>query len=197
MTPERQERMKRVLDNRQGNLALVLEDVHDPHNIFACLRTADATGVQDVYVILTRNQLGWDAGKRSSASAVKWITLHHFDNVEDCMASVKKHYKRVAGTYLHEDATELYEMDLTQSMALVFGNERYGISEAMHKHLDLNFRIPMKGMVQSLNISVACAVTLYEALRQRTDADLYKQSSLPPDQYQQLESMWKERQLKK
>lgn len=189
--------MKHVLDNRQGNLALVLEDVHDPHNIFACLRSADATGVQDVYVILTRNQLGWDAGKRSSASAVKWITLHHFDNVDDCMAEVKKRYSLVAGTYLHEDATNLYDMDLTQSMAIVFGNERYGISEAMQKHLNLNFRIPMKGMVQSLNISVACAVTLYEALRQRTNAGLYEQPSLPNDHYQQLELMWKDRQLKK
>lgn len=189
--------METVLKRRQANLGLVLEDVHDPHNIYACLRTADATGIQNVYIIHTKNKLSWDAGKRSSASAVKWVSLHHFSDVESCIEAVSEQYETIAGTYLHDDATDLYQLDLCQSIALVFGNERKGISEAMQQHLDLNFRIPMMGMVRSLNISVACAVTLYEALRQRTKKGLYKSPSFDEIEYQKLHAQWIQRELRK
>lgn len=197
MTPERKARLEGVLKKRQGNLGLVLEDVHDPHNIYACLRSADATGVQDVYIIHTKNQLSWDAGKRSSASAVKWITIHHFTTVKECMEVVRKRYEIIAGTYVQEDATNLYEMNLCQSMALVFGNERQGISEAMREHMDVNFRIPMMGMVRSLNISVACAVTLYEALRQRNEAGMFDKPMMAEAEFQSMLSRWTEREKQK
>ena len=174
MTPERAAKIERMKRLRQPDLGLVLENVNDPHNIYACLRSADAAGVGHVYIIHDSFSLQWYESKRMSASAVKWLDLHVFSDTTSCMEEVKKRYARIWGTYLGEDASpSLYELDLTESTALVFGNETHGISEAMRKYSDQNFRIPMMGMVQSLNISVACAVTLYEALRQRQLAGKY------------------------
>lgn len=184
MTPERAAKIERMKRLRQPGLGLVLENVNDPHNIYACLRSADAAGVGHVYIIHDSFSLHWHESKRMSASAVKWLELHVFSDTASCMEAVTKRYQRILGTYLGEDAPSLYELELTESTALVFGNESNGISETMRKYVDKNFRIPMMGMVQSLNISVACAVSLYEALRQRQLAGMYGEEGLPAEKTQ-------------
>lgn len=184
MTPERAVKIERMKRLRQPGLGLVLENVNDPHNIYACLRSADAAGVGHVYIIHDSFSLQWYESKRMSAGAVKWLDLHVFNDLDTCMKLVRKHYQHILGTFLGETSPSLYSLDLTQNMALVFGNETHGISEAMRKYTDQNFRIPMMGMVRSLNISVACAISLYEALRQRQLAGMYNEDGLALDKSQ-------------
>lgn len=178
------------MDKRQPDLTLVFENVHDPHNIAAVMRTCDAVGVQDIYILNTKENQTKRFGKKSSASAAGWLTIHHFDNVEECFKAVKAKYKYIFATHLGEKAVSLYELDLTQSMALVFGNEHSGVSEEALAFCNGNFIIPQVGMVQSLNISVACAVSLYEAFRQRNEKDYYNHMRLPQEQYEELAAKW-------
>ncbi len=181
MTPERKEKFKKVVAQRQLDLTVVLENVHDPHNIGAVLRSCDSVGIHEIFVLykdadLTEENLV--AGKSSSSGARKWVDVHYFTDVEKCFREIKKRYENVFCTALSQDAKGLYEMDLTQSMALLFGNEHDGVSEETLNYCDGNFIIPQMGMVKSLNISVACAVSLYEAARQRMEKGKYKSNFL-------------------
>lgn len=191
MTPERKNRITEVLNRRQPDLTVVLENVHDPHNISAVMRTCDAVGVQELYVLNTRIGQHNKFGKRSSASAAKWLTIHAFDNVETCIQELRKKYNKIFATHLGEQAHSLYELNLAEPVALVFGNEHSGVSEECLGLCDGNFIIPQVGMVKSLNISVACAVSLYEAYRQRGVKGLYDGTCrLPEEQKSVLTERW-------
>lgn len=179
MTPKRTEKFKSVADKRQGNLTVILENVHDPHNIGAVLRSCDAIGIHEIFILYTEERLGEQnllMGSKSSAGARKWVTINHYTDVERCYQDVRQKYQKIYATHLSTDASDLYEMDLTGSMALLFGNEHDGVSEASLKYVDGNFIIPQVGMVESLNISVACAVSLYEAYRQRKVKGFYHEN---------------------
>ena len=189
MTPERKNRLVTVLQKRQTNITVVLENVFDPHNISAVLRSCDAIGIQDVYVLTTRMAPHQRWGYRSSSGAYKWVTVHQFNDTKECVDALKKNYERILTTCLSGDAVNLYELDFTQSMALVFGNEKDGISE-MTAYSDGNFIIPQSGMIKSLNISVACTVTLYEAYRQKNLAGHYNEPKLPNDKINALLHDW-------
>lgn len=173
MTPERKARITKVLNHRQPDLTVLLENVHDPHNISAVMRTCDAVGIQEIYVLNTRISTHKKFGKKSSASAAGWLTIHQFDDTNKCMDAIKAKYQKLYATHLGEKAHSLYELNLAEPVALVFGNEHAGITEECLSYCDGNFIIPQVGMVQSLNISVACAVTLYEAYRQRELKSFY------------------------
>src|ERR1044072_4984262 len=123
MTPERRRRIIQVLKKRQPTISVVLENVFDPHNISAVMRTCDAVGVQDIYILNTKIPRHKKWGKRSSSSAAKWLTDHQFENAEECLKSLRERYSTILTTHLSSDAVGLYELDLTRSIALVFGNE--------------------------------------------------------------------------
>ena len=167
MTPQRKEKLVSVLNKRQNDITVVLENVSDPHNISAVMRTCDAVGIQDIYILNTQIPPHKKWGAKSSSSAAKWLTIHQYDNVQECFSSLRSRYSAILTTHLSKDAVSLQQLDLTQSMALVFGNEHSGVSEDIRALADGNFIIPQVGIIQSLNISVACAVTLYEAFRQK------------------------------
>lgn len=190
MTPERLEKLTRVLKQRQGDLTVVMENVQDPHNISAVMRTCDAVGIQDIYIITTKIPRHEKFGPKSSSSALKWLTIHQFDNLEECFDILRKRYKKILTTHLSSDAIGLYEIDFTESIALVFGNEHAGVSEECRNLADGNFIIPQMGIIQSLNISVACAVTIYEAMRQKNIAGHYATAHLPQHQMEQLLQEW-------
>ncbi len=176
MTPQRKAKFERVAWWRQTNLTVVLENVHDPHNIGAVLRSCDAVGIGQLYLLYTVPELTppeINIGHSTSSGARKWVDVFLFQDAAACFAHIRNRYQIILGTHLSAEAKTLYELDLTQSMALVFGNERDGLTEEALQHCDGNFHIPMMGMVQSLNISVACAVTLFEALRQRQNNHQY------------------------
>jgi tRNA (guanosine-2'-O-)-methyltransferase len=191
MTPERRERLLSVLNKRQHDIAIVLENVFDPHNISAVMRTCDAVGVQEVYVLNTKIPRHKKWGARSSSSAAKWLTVYQFENAEECFKELRKKFPKILTTHLSSDAVNLYAIDFTQPLALVFGNEHSGVSEEIRKLADGNFVIPQTGIIQSLNISVACAVTLYEAFRQKTGAGHYDQRKLDDSRYNELFKEWR------
>lgn len=190
MTPERHDRLTSVLNKRQNDITVVLENVFDPHNISAVMRTCDAVGVQDIYILNTKIPRHKKWGARSSSSAAKWLTIHQFENAGECFLSLRKRYSTILTTHLSSDAVDLYAIDLTKSIALVFGNEHSGVSDEIRALADGNFIIPQSGIIKSLNISVACAVTMYEAFRQKTNAGHYNQQKLDDVRYNELFKEW-------
>jgi tRNA (guanosine-2'-O-)-methyltransferase len=190
MTPERYQKITSVLAKRQNDITVVLENVFDPHNISAVMRSCDAVGIQEIYVLNTKVPMRKRWGFKSSSSANKWVTIHQFNEVQKCMDALRCSFDIILTTYLSTDAVNLYNLDLTQRMALVFGNEHFGVSEEIRALADGNFLIPQVGMIRSLNISVACAVTVYEAFRQKTLSGHYKHQKLSGEQYNTLSKQW-------
>jgi len=193
MTPERKDKIVSVLNKRQNDITVVLENVFDPHNISAVMRSCDAAGVQDIYILNTKIPRHKKWGAKSSSSADKWLSIHEFDNAEECFLSLRKSYSTILTTHLSSDAVVLYSVDFTQSIALVFGNEHSGVSDEIRTLADGNFVIPQVGIIRSLNISVACAVTLYEAFRQKTKAGHYNKQKLEDTRYNELFKEWEVR----
>lgn len=190
MTPEREERLLSVLNKRQNNITVVLENVTDPHNISAVMRTCDAVGIQDIYVLNTKIARHKKFGQKSSSSADKWLTIHQFADAVACFQELRKHYSLILTTHLSSDAISLHSIDFTQSIALVFGNEHEGVSDEIRSLADGNFIIPQVGIIKSLNISVACAVTVYEAMRQKSLAGHYAARALSDERYTGLLQEW-------
>lgn len=190
MTPERREKLLSVLSKRQSNLTVVLENVFDPHNETAVMRTCDSVGIQDIFIINNRKPPKRAWGFRSGGSAKKWLTVHQYVQVEDCFKELRKRYNKILTTHLGSDSVGLYDIDFTESIALVFGNERFGVSDEARALADGNFVIPQVGIIQSLNISVACAVSIYEAYRQKEKAGHYKNQSLPNETLDALFDQW-------
>jgi tRNA (guanosine-2'-O-)-methyltransferase len=190
MTNERKEKLLRVLANRQNDLAIVLENVFDPHNISAVMRTADSVGIQDIYILNTRIAPHKKWGAKSSSSAADWLTIHQFTDTEACFNQLRNKNFTILTTHLDNNSVNLYQLDLTKKLALVFGNEREGVSPEIRALADGNFIIPQAGIIQSLNISVACAVTLYEACRQKTVSGHYGQPKITGDDAKQLLLHW-------
>jgi tRNA (guanosine-2'-O-)-methyltransferase len=176
-TEQRLNRLRTAIERRQPDLHLVLENVHDPHNVSAVLRTCDAVGVGTVHLVYTYEKFP-KIGRESSAGAWKWIDRLRHESIEECYSHLHKLGCRIYATDLSDRAENLYDLELASPVALVFGNEHRGVSHEASELADGNLMIPMVGLIQSLNISVACAVTLYEAMRQRRVRGMYEKSAL-------------------
>ncbi len=175
----RKARMREVISNRQYDLTVILENVHDPHNIGAVLRSCDSVGIHEIYVLYTDKRLskeGLEVGVTSSSGSNQWIKVHFYKDVAQCFADVKQKYDKIYGTAIGPKSKSLYNINLSESCALLFGNEHVGITPEAMTYVDQNFLIPQYGFVKSLNISVACAVSLYEVLRQRELSNRYDRS---------------------
>ena len=193
MTPERENKLKKVIATKQSNLTIIMENIDDPHNISACLRSCDAVGVKEVYILDSNEYTAERLGKKSSASATKWLDIHKFTDIDECFAAVRAKYDKIYSTHLSTESKSLHELDLAASVALVFGNEKDGVTQDALDRSDGNFIIPQYGLIQSLNVSVACAVSLYEALRQRTNAGMYENGPMTAAEQSDLFSDWSER----
>jgi tRNA (guanosine-2'-O-)-methyltransferase len=175
-TERRRRRIEEVLRRRQRDLTVVLENVHDPHNVSAVLRSCDAVGIGRVHVVYSVESPPERAYARTtSASAAKWIDIMHHESIAACYEVLRRDGFAVVAATLGKESIDLYEVDFRRPIAVVFGNEMRGLSDEAREQADVTVTIPMMGMVQSLNISVACAVTLYEALRQRLLAGNYEE----------------------
>ena len=183
------ERMAAVLAKRLPDLTVVLENIHDPHNVSAILRTCDAVGVVRVELLYTCESFP-KIGRKSSSSASKWVERRKHTSVEECYAVLRSEGYRIIATRLDANAQTLYESTLTGKVALVLGNEHRGVSEAAASQADSRLYIPMRGMIESLNVSVAAAVLLYEALRQRLARGPVPVPALPPEQYDAMLADW-------
>jgi len=154
------------------------------------MRTCDAVGIQEIYVLNNRIPRHKKWGRQSSSSAAKWLTIHQFSDVGECFDVLRKNYSKIFATHLSSSSVDLYNIDFTQRIALVFGNEHSGVSEEILPLVDGNFIIPQMGIIRSLNISVACAVTLYEAFRQKNNAGHYNQRKLGETESKTLWNEW-------
>jgi len=191
----RESRCRDVLRKRQPDLTVVLEDITDPHNISAVLRTCDAVGIAAIHLIGTYEPYGKHLGSHSSASAFQWVNVHRHADRESCAIAVRQQVNTLLAACPDPGSADLYALDLTQPVALVFGSEQHGLSPAMRALCDGMFSIPQVGMIPSLNISVACAVSLYEALRQRQNAGFYQSPRLKPAAREALYHQWQGREI--
>jgi len=178
-----------VLNSRQFSLRVVLENIHDPHNVSAIFRTCDAVGVPKIYLIYNQEKFP-KIGKKSSASAFKWIEKENFISVKECYEQLHNNGFQIYATSIDNDSCNLFEIDLTKKIAIVLGNEHRGVSNEAENLADKKFFIPMFGMVQSLNVSVASAVILYEALRQRMLKKMYSKSELSEQELEEKIFEW-------
>ena len=185
----RAEKFRRAISLRQPDLTVVLENIHDPHNVSAILRSCDAVGVLRVELLYNTEKFP-RIGKKSSSSANKWLDCRRHTSVADCYARLREEGFRVYATRLGGSTTSLYDLDLSRPSALVFGNEHRGVSGEAAEMADGKFHIPMMGMIQSLNVSVAAAVTLYEAHRQRRAAGTYGKTGLGEEELARLYNDW-------
>ena len=188
-TERRLKRIEKVLTERQFSLRMVLENIHDPHNVSAIFRTCDAVGVPAVDLIYTFETFP-QISKITSASSKKWIEQNKYDSVLDCVNNLKSEGFEVYGSILSESAESIYDVDFTKKIAIIMGNEHRGISEEITNLVDKQIYIPMHGMIQSLNVSVAAAVILYEAQRQRLNKKMYEKSELSNNQLVNLINVW-------
>lgn len=180
MNIERYQRIQQVLKARQTDLTLCLEEVHKPNNVSAVIRTADATGLHKVHAV-------WPNEMRTlshtSAGARNWVDVETHDSIADAVKELKAQGMQVLVTNLSETAVDFRDIDYTKPTAIILGSEKVGASEQAKRLADQDIIIPMIGMVQSLNVSVASAVILYEAQRQRDAAGMYdKENSSLPDE---------------
>ncbi len=188
MTLRRRERIHDVLAKRQRDLTVLAEEVHKPHNLSAILRSCDAVGIGTVHAVKPTG--GVATFSATSASADKWVELVVHPGVDAAIAAVKAAGMRVYAAHLSSEAVDYRAVDYTVPCAVLLGNERDGVSPGAAALADQHVIIPMLGMVQSLNVSVAAAVILFEAQRQRLAAGKYDHPSLSAEELRELALRW-------
>ncbi|PKF60864.1 tRNA (guanosine(18)-2'-O)-methyltransferase TrmH [Psychromonas sp. psych-6C06] len=172
MSPERFARITSMLNRRQPELTLLLERVHKPHNLAAIVRTADAVGVSDVHATWEDKAMRL-AGNKSATGSQNWVNVHSHDTTAEAIQALRDQGMQIIATNLSESAIDFREVDYTKPTAVLLGQEKHGISKEALALADQDVIIPMVGMCQSLNVSVASALILYEAQRQREQAGMY------------------------
>ncbi|EPS4549395.1 tRNA (guanosine(18)-2'-O)-methyltransferase TrmH [Morganella morganii] len=185
MNSQRYERICRMMAMRQPDLTLCLEEVHKPHNVSAVIRSADAVGIHDLHAV-------WPEKIKtlvsSAAGSNSWVNVHNHDTLADAVTLLKSQGMQILATHLSDSAVDFRAIDFTRPTCIIMGSEKTGISQEAIRLADQHIMIPMSGMVQSLNVSVAAAVILYEAQRQREAAGLYEHPpcALAQDEQQRL-----------
>ena len=189
ITPERLARLKEVLGKRQKGLTLVLSNIHDPHNVSAIYRSCDAFGVPEVHLYYTDTAFP-SLSRRSSGSARKWVETVRHRSLEDLSVALRGQGMQILSTSCSPQAKPLDAYDFTRPTAVIMGNEHSGVSEEVLGIVDGELYIPMYGMIQSFNVSVAAAVILAEAARQRKQAGMYEASAFSPEELEVRLADW-------
>ncbi|MEW6004615.1 MAG: TrmH family RNA methyltransferase [Stygiobacter sp.] len=191
-TERRLAKITKAARARQKSLFVILENIHDPHNVSAIFRSCDAVGVLRVGLVYTNEKFP-KISRVTSSSANKWIEIIRFNSVDECVSLLKKNNFKIYVSVLDENAKSIYDVDFTIPSAIVMGNEHRGVSNDFINYADEKIYIPMRGMIQSLNVSVATAVTLYEAHRQRTMKGMYDIPDLSNEELETLINHWCEK----
>lgn len=192
MTERRRARIEQVLRHRQKDLTLVLANIHDPHNVSAIYRSCDAFGVAEVHLYYTTCAFP-ALSKKTSASARKWVdTVRHADR-ESLFAALRARSCRILATSCTPSARPVGDYDFTRPTAIIMGNEHAGVPEELIPHVDGEVYIPMFGMIQSFNVSVAAALMLAEASRQRREAGMYDSMTWTDEEYAERLALWLEK----
>ncbi len=185
--PRRLARLRHVAERRLHHLAVVLDNLQDPHNASAVLRSCDAFGVQNVYVIERDRQ--FSVAKGVSHGCERWLTIHGVDDPAAMLEGLKRAGVRILSADPTPNAVPIYDLDLAGKVALVFGNETHGVDSETRGYCDGSFVIPMAGFSRSLNVSVAAAVALSHAT-QEVRLALGEELSDDPAQSEALLKAW-------
>jgi tRNA (guanosine-2'-O-)-methyltransferase len=188
VTEARRRRIEEVLRRRQPDLTVLLENVHKPHNLSAILRSCDAVGILEAHAVNPTG--GVPTFNETSGGSHKWVYLRVHPDIQTAIGHLRERGFRIYATALREDALDFREVDYTQPTAILLGAEKWGVSQEALALSHGAIKIPMLGMVQSLNVSVAAAVILFEAQRQRLKAGLYEHPRLDPELYQRVLEDW-------
>ncbi len=190
ITDERRAKIERVLSHRQHDLTLVLANIHDPHNVSAIYRSADAFGVSKVHLYYTDTAFPTLA-KKTSASARKWVESERHATKESLLSSLAGY--QILATACTPISETMYKYDLTKPTAIIMGNEHSGVPAELLERIDGEIYIPMFGMIQSFNVSVAAALLLGEASRQRQAKGFYDNIHMPKEMYEAKVAEWIEK----
>lgn len=183
MSPERNARIQQLLATRQSDLTVCMEEVHKPHNVAAIVRTCDAVGVHEINGVWSEDNA---VRKGTSVGSNVWVKNKAHTSIGDAVSDFKQRGMQVLVTNLSDKAVDFRRVDYTRPTAIILGQEKTGATPEAIALADTDIIIPMVGMVQSLNVSVAAAVVLYEAQRQREAAGMYQTSNLPEDERQRV-----------
>lgn len=176
MTIARYQKILGVLHKRQPDLTVLAESVHKPHNLSAILRSCDAVGIGRVHAVNPTG--GVPTYNETSASAEKWVSVVVHPDLHTALRLMRGENMQVLAAHLSSEAVDYRDVDYTQPTCILMGNEKHGVSTEAARFADHHIIIPMLGMVQSLNVSVATAVVLFEAQRQRRNAGKYARTQL-------------------
>lgn len=188
MTPERIQRLRSVLEKRQPDLTVVTDFVHKGRNLSAIVRTADAAGVLDMHSVI--GDKDYKAFRGTSMGSHSWVKVHRHRELAEILPSLKSQGFQLVATHLSDDTVDYHDIDYTKPTALILGAEREGISPETLAYADAQIKIPMMGMVQSFNVSVAAGIVLSEAQRQRQAAGLYDSCRIDKDVYDRYFFEW-------
>ena len=177
MSPERYQKIVSVLKARQPDLTLCLEEVHKPNNVSAVIRTADAVGLHKIHAVWPNEKMR--TLSHTSAGARNWVEVETHDTTKQAYQTLKAQGMQILVTNLSDTAVDFREVDYTKPTAIVLGGEKDGTSKMAVEMADQDIIVPMVGMVQSLNVSVASALILFEAQRQRQNKDMYNNPPQP------------------
>jgi tRNA (guanosine-2'-O-)-methyltransferase len=188
LTAERRKRLDAVLARRQPDLTILAENLHKPRNFSALIRTCDAVGIQWVHAVPgdTHPRRHW----HTSQGAEKWVELILHDSTAAACKALRGDGFQLVAAHLDESARDYRAVDYTRPTAFVIGTELFGVSAEAVERADELITIPMLGMSQSLNVSVACALVLYEAQKQREAVGMYAESRLDPAERARLRFEW-------
>ncbi|KAA3615601.1 MAG: tRNA (guanosine(18)-2'-O)-methyltransferase TrmH [Calditrichaeota bacterium] len=178
MTPSRYKKILQMLKHRQPSLTVVMENVHKAHNLAAIARTSDAAGIPEIHAITRFDELNLTQDAASGSG--RWVNVKTHTEIGDAYKHLKKKGFQLLTAHFNEQAKDFREIDFCLPTAIVVGQELDGLTDEAIESADGSIIIPMYGMVQSLNVSVATAIILYEAQRQRHDAGMYEKSN--PDE---------------
>ena len=183
MNAQRFARIREMLALRQHDLTVCMEQVHKPHNVSAVIRTADAVGIHEVHAVWPSQRMRTVVS--SSAGSNSWVKVTTHRTIADAVSHLKEQKMQVLATHLSDKAVDFREIDYTRPTCILMGQEKTGITPEALALADQDIIIPMVGMVQSLNVSVASALILYEAQRQRQNAGMYQRDHSLLDEAEQ------------
>lgn len=188
MTPERYLKLCKTLAKRQPDLTLLTEQIHKPRNIAALVRTSDAVGIHELNMVWP-----WREHRSYSGTAMgsdRWVNIIRHDSMDNAIDTLHAANYQIYAAHLSDKAVDFRTVDYVQPCAILLGNEKQGVSELAAKKVDKHIVIPMMGMVESFNVSVAAAIILSEAQRQRQNAGCYDHSRLGEEEYKMTFFRW-------
>jgi len=191
----RNSKIQTLLDRRQKDITVFMDEVHKPHNLAAIVRTCDAIGIGEVHAVYPQSVIRECHGTAMGSN--RWVTTHTHPNLEAGIAPLKAKDMQVLAAHFSELAVDFREIDYTRPSVILVGSEKFGVSQEAAEMADEHILIPMLGMVQSLNVSVATAIILYEAQRQREAAGLYQQRQIDHAICEELRFKWLHPEVKK